>query len=54
MRLDEVTNMCCGDTFRGCGANNTTEIAPDVQRQSKGNNKMIDKPVTRLLGNNEG
>ena len=43
-----------GDTFQGYGANNTTEIASDIQKQAKGINKMIDKLVTRLLENNGG
>jgi len=43
-----------GDTFQGYGPNNTTEIASDIQRQSKGINKMIDKLVSRLIENSGG
>ena len=43
-----------GDKFQGYGANNTTDIASDVQKQSKVIVKTIDKMVKKLLEDNGG
>ena len=39
------------DTFQGYGANNTTDIASNIQKQAKIINKSIEKLIKALTGN---